>query len=33
MHVMEKDNFIEYIGEANFKSNIMEALDYAEKFL
>ena len=33
MHVMEKDNFIEYIGEENFKSNIMEALDYAEKFL
>ena len=33
MHVMEKDNFIEYIGKENFHANIVDALEYAEKLL
>ncbi|MBR3770238.1 MAG: sulfate permease [Lachnospiraceae bacterium] len=28
--VMEKDGFVEYVGENNFRSNIVEALEYAE---
>jgi len=27
---MEKDGFVEYVGENNFRSNIVEALEYAE---
>lgn len=33
MHVMEKDNFIEYIGKENFHTNIMEALEYSEELI
>lgn len=33
MHVMEKDGFVEYVGEENFCHNIVEALDYAEKLV
>lgn len=33
MHVMEKDGFIEYVGEENFRKNIVEALDYAESLI
>lgn len=30
MSVMKKDGFIEYIGEENFRANIVDALEYAE---
>ena len=33
MSVMKKDGFIEFVGEENFRSNIVEALDYAEKLV
>lgn len=33
MSVMKKDGFIQYIGEENFRSNIVEALDYAEELV
>lgn len=33
MSVMKKDGFIEFVGEENFHSNIVEALDYAEKLV
>lgn len=33
MSVMKKDGFIEFVGEENFRSNIIEALDYAEKLV
>lgn len=33
MSVMKKDGFIEYVGEENFHSNIVEALDYAEQLV
>ena len=31
--VMEKDNFIEYVGKENFCQNIVEALDRAEELI
>lgn len=31
--VMKKDGFIKYIGAKNFRSNIVEALDYAEQLV
>lgn len=33
MSVMKKDGFIEFIGKENFRSNIVEALDYAEQLV
>ncbi len=33
MHVMEKDHFIEYLGQENFRTNIVDALDYAQSLL
>lgn len=33
MSVMQKDGFVEYLGEENFRANIVEALDYAESLL
>lgn len=33
MSVMQKDGFVEYVGRENFRSNIVEALDYAESLL
>ena len=33
MSVMEKDHFIEDIGKDNFRTNIVEALDYAESLV
>ena len=33
MKVMEKDGFIEYVGADNFRQNIMEAINYAEKIV
>ena len=33
MSVMKKDGFVEYIGEENFKSDIIAALDYAESLI
>ena len=33
MSVMRKDGFVEYVGEENFRANIVEALDYAESLL
>lgn len=33
MHVMEKDGFISYVGEENFRKNIVDALDYAESLV
>ncbi|MBQ0027848.1 MAG: STAS domain-containing protein [Lachnospiraceae bacterium] len=33
MHVMEKDQFIEYVGKENFKENIMEAISYGESII
>jgi len=33
MKVMEKDNFVEYVGRDNFRDNIMEAIRYAEDIL
>ena len=33
MHVMEKAQFIDYVGAENFRSNIMEAIAYAEKIV
>ena len=33
MKVMEKDDFIEYVGKDNFRDNIMEAIGYAEDIL
>lgn len=32
-HAMEKDGFIEYVGEENFRSNIIEAVNYAEELI
>ena len=32
-HAMEKDGFIEFVGEENFKSNIIEAVNYAEELI
>lgn len=31
MHAFEKDGFIGFVGEQNFKANIMEAIAYAEE--
>ena len=31
--VMEKDNFIEYVGKENFCQNIVDALDRAEELI
>lgn len=33
MRVMKKDGFVEFIGEENFRKNIVEALDYAEELV
>ena len=33
LHVMEKDNFVEYIGKENFRDNILEAINYAEELI
>ncbi|MGN0342290.1 MAG: SulP family inorganic anion transporter [Roseburia sp.] len=33
MHVMEKDDFISYVGKENFRENIVDALDYAESLV
>lgn len=33
MHVMEKDQFVEYVGKENFKENIMEAISYGESII
>ena len=33
MSVMKKDGFIEYIGEENFRENIVDALEYAESLI
>lgn len=33
LHVMEKDGFIERIGNENFRDNIVDALDYAESLV
>ena len=33
MSVMVKDGFVEYVGEDNFRNNIVEALEYAESIL
>ena len=30
MSVMKKDGFVEYVGEENFRENIVDALEYAE---
>ena len=32
-HAMEKDGFIEFVGEENFRSNIIEAVNYAEELI
>lgn len=33
MSVMKKDGFVDYLGEQNFRANIVEALDYAESLV
>lgn len=33
LQVMRKDGFVEYVGEDNFRPNIVEALDYAENIV
>lgn len=33
MSVMRKDGFVEYVGEENFRSNIVDALEYAESLI
>lgn len=33
MSVMKKDGFVEYLGEENFRKNIVDALDYAESLI
>lgn len=33
MHVMEKDGFIEFVGQDNFRENIMEAISYGESLV
>ena len=33
MSVMKKDGFVDYVGAENFRSNIVEALDYAESLV
>lgn len=33
MSVMKKDGFVDYLGEENFRANIVEALDYAESLV
>ena len=33
MSVMEKDGFVEYAGNDNFRENIVEAFEYAEKII
>ena len=33
MSVMKKDGFMEYIGEENFRENIVDALEYAESLI
>lgn len=33
MSVMKKDGFVAYVGEENFKADIVEALDYAESLV
>lgn len=33
MSVMEKDNFVEKVGRENFRTNIVDALEYAEKIV
>lgn len=33
MSVMEKDGFVAYIGEDNFRKNIVDALEYAEELI
>ena len=33
MHAMEKDGFVDLIGRENFRSNIVEALEYAETLI
>ena len=33
MRAMEKDGFVELVGEENFFPNIVEALDYAEEYV
>ena len=33
LSVMKKDGFIEWIGKENFRSNIVDALDYAEEIV
>ena len=33
MSVMEKDHFVEDVGKDNFRTNIVEALDYAESLV
>lgn len=33
MSVMKKDGFVEYVGAENFRENIVDALEYAEKLI
>ena len=33
MSVMKKDGFVDYLGEQNFRANIVDALDYAESLV